>query len=111
MEAYTDFAYVYDTLMDNTPYEKWCEQVTAILQSHGIKEDLVLFLLKVRKKIFSSLCRMNSKMQLTLMSCPVFSILTKNKHKNCSIIEHIQKGNQNGKQTKPNHGNRAYNQR
>ena len=42
MEAYTDFAYVYDTLMDNTPYEKWCEQVTAILQRHGIKEDLVL---------------------------------------------------------------------
>ena len=42
MEAYTDFAYVYDTLMDNTPYEKWCEQVTAILQRHGIKEELVL---------------------------------------------------------------------
>lgn len=42
MEAYTDFAYVYDTLMDNTPYEQWCEQVTAILQRHGITEDLVL---------------------------------------------------------------------
>lgn len=42
MEAYTDFAYVYDTLMDNTPYEQWCEQVTAILQHHGITKDLVL---------------------------------------------------------------------
>lgn len=42
MEAYTDFAYVYDTLMDNTPYEQWCEQLMAILHRHGIKKDLVL---------------------------------------------------------------------
>lgn len=42
MEAYTDFAYVYDTLMDETPYEKWCEQVTSILERNGIKKDLVL---------------------------------------------------------------------
>lgn len=42
MEAYTDFACVYDTLMDNTPYEQWCEQVTAILQRYGITRDLVL---------------------------------------------------------------------
>ncbi len=42
MEAYTDFAYVYDTLMDETPYEKWCEQVTSILEKNGIRKDLVL---------------------------------------------------------------------
>lgn len=24
MEAYTDFAGVYDELMDDTPYEEWC---------------------------------------------------------------------------------------
>lgn len=42
MEAYTDFALVYDTLMDNTPYEEWCERVMAILKGHGIKNDLVL---------------------------------------------------------------------
>ncbi len=42
MEAYTDFADVYDIFMDNTPYEDWCEQVVAILKQHGIKEDLVL---------------------------------------------------------------------
>lgn len=42
MEAYTDFAYVYDTLMDETPYAKWCEQVTSILEKNGIKKDLVL---------------------------------------------------------------------
>ncbi len=42
MEAYTDFALVYDTLMDNTPYEVWCERVISILKENGIKNDLVL---------------------------------------------------------------------
>lgn len=42
MEAYTDFALVYDTLMDNTPYEEWCGRVTSILKETGIKNDLVL---------------------------------------------------------------------
>ena len=42
MEAYTDFALVYDTLMDNTPYEEWCERVTSILKENGITNDLVL---------------------------------------------------------------------
>lgn len=43
MEAYTDFSLVYDLLMDNTPYETWCEQVTAILQRQGIGSgELVL---------------------------------------------------------------------
>ena len=26
-EIYTDFARVYDELMDNTPYEMWCERL------------------------------------------------------------------------------------
>ncbi len=42
MEAYTDFAYVYDTLMDNTPYEEWCVRITDILRGAGIEKDLVL---------------------------------------------------------------------
>ena len=42
MEAYTDFALVYDTLMDNTPYKEWCERITGILQKYGIENDLVL---------------------------------------------------------------------
>lgn len=42
MEAYTDFALVYDTLMDNTPYKEWCERITDILQQYGIENDLVL---------------------------------------------------------------------
>lgn len=42
MEAYTDFALVYDTLMDNTPYEKWCEWIVHILKRYGIENDLVL---------------------------------------------------------------------
>jgi len=42
MEAYTDFAYVYDTLMDNTPYKEWCARITDILRRDGIENDLVL---------------------------------------------------------------------
>ena len=42
MEAYTDFALVYDELMDNTPYEVWCEQITAVLADNGIEKELIL---------------------------------------------------------------------
>ncbi len=33
-EAYTDFAAVYDTFMDDTPYEAWCEHLTALLDKY-----------------------------------------------------------------------------
>lgn len=34
MEAYTDFAQVYDTFMDDTPYEAWCHYLTELLEKH-----------------------------------------------------------------------------
>ena len=36
MEAYGDFAYVYDELMDSTPYEQWCERVVSLIRTYGI---------------------------------------------------------------------------
>lgn len=39
MEAYTDFAGVYDTFMDDTPYEEWCEFLDDTLVRYRIKED------------------------------------------------------------------------
>ena len=42
MEAYTEFAQVYDHFMDNVPYEAWCEGISKILTEHGISEGLVL---------------------------------------------------------------------
>lgn len=42
MEAYTEFANVYEKFMDNVPYEKWCEAICEILRSHGIEDGLVL---------------------------------------------------------------------
>ena len=39
MEAYTDFAGVYDTFMDETPYEEWCEFLDAALTRYRIKEE------------------------------------------------------------------------
>jgi len=42
MEAYSDFSYVYDTFMDETPYEEWCEFLTQMLKDAGIENGLVL---------------------------------------------------------------------
>lgn len=35
MEAYTDFARVYDTFMDDTPYGEWCDYLVELLEKHG----------------------------------------------------------------------------
>lgn len=40
MEAYTDFAGVYDIFMDETPYEEWCTFLDATLRRYRIKEDV-----------------------------------------------------------------------
>jgi len=42
MDAYTGFAGMYDTFMDNVPYEKWSENIIKILKEHGIEDGLVL---------------------------------------------------------------------
>ena len=42
MEAYTSFAQVYDTFMDNIPYEEWGEYLTGLLEEYGVKNGLVL---------------------------------------------------------------------
>lgn len=42
MEAYTSFARVYDTFMDNVPYGEWCEYVAGLLEAYEIRDGLVL---------------------------------------------------------------------
>ena len=42
MRAYTGFAAVYDTFMDNIPYEEWCEYLTGLLKEQGVTEGLLL---------------------------------------------------------------------
>ena len=42
MEAYTSFARVYDTFMDNIPYEEWCEYLTGLMREYGVMDGLVL---------------------------------------------------------------------
>lgn len=37
MEAYTDFASVYDIFMDDVPYEEWCERIVALLDKYDEK--------------------------------------------------------------------------
>lgn len=42
MEAYSDFAYVYDIFMDNTPYDKWGGFVLDRLRRAGIEDGILL---------------------------------------------------------------------
>lgn len=38
MEAYTDFATVYDTFMDETPYDVWGDFVAGLIEKYGISK-------------------------------------------------------------------------
>lgn len=38
MEAYTDFASVYDTFMDETPYEEWAEFLHSLIKEYGVSQ-------------------------------------------------------------------------
>lgn len=42
MESYTSFAKVYDTFMDNVPYDKWCTYVHELLKEYKIEEGIIL---------------------------------------------------------------------
>lgn len=42
MDAYTSFATVYDTFMDNVPYREWSEYLIGLLEEYKIHDGLVL---------------------------------------------------------------------
>ena len=42
MEAYSEFAQVYDLFMDNVPYEEWCEYLCSLLKDRNIEDGLIL---------------------------------------------------------------------
>lgn len=42
MEAYSEFARVYDLFMDNIPYEQWSDYLVSLLKKYGVEEGLVL---------------------------------------------------------------------
>lgn len=42
MDSYTSFAEVYDTFMDNVPYEEWADYLAGLLSEYGIEDGLVL---------------------------------------------------------------------
>ena len=42
MDAYASFARVYDTFMDNIPYEEWAVYLTGLLNEYGVNDGLVL---------------------------------------------------------------------
>lgn len=42
MDAYTSFASVYDTFMDNIPYEEWSKYLMGLLREYQVEDGLVL---------------------------------------------------------------------
>lgn len=38
MEAYSDFAQVYDELMDETPYEEWADFLISLIEKYGVSK-------------------------------------------------------------------------
>lgn len=40
MGVYRDFAYVYDELMDETPYEEWCERIIDAIERYGVSKPV-----------------------------------------------------------------------
>ena len=40
MEAYTDFAEVYDTFMGDVPYEEWADFIASIIQNYGVSRPV-----------------------------------------------------------------------
>lgn len=42
MDKYTDFASVYDIMMNHIPYDEWADYIDNILKQHGIDKGLVL---------------------------------------------------------------------
>ena len=42
MQAYTGFAQVYDSFMDNIPYEEWSRYLVGLLKEYGVLDGLVL---------------------------------------------------------------------
>lgn len=42
MESYTSFAKVYDTFMDNVPYDEWCTYLHELLKEYKVEEGIVL---------------------------------------------------------------------
>ncbi len=42
MASYESFAQVYDTFMDNIPYDEWCAYLHSLLTQYGVADGLVL---------------------------------------------------------------------
>lgn len=42
IEPYTDFASVYDTFMDETPYEEWCDYLVELIRKYQTDDEIKL---------------------------------------------------------------------
>lgn len=49
MEAYTNFAEVYDIFMDDTPYGEWCDYLVELIGKHGMGIEIVTDMSETRQ--------------------------------------------------------------
>ena len=62
MESYTNFAYVYDTFMDNVPYDEWCKYLVMLLKQYGVDDGIVLDMGCGTGNMTSRLCQLGYDM-------------------------------------------------
>ena len=62
MSSYTNFAYVYDTFMDNVPYDEWCDYLVSLLKEYGIDDGLILDMGCGTGNMTSRLCQLGYDM-------------------------------------------------
>ena len=91
MNSYTDFAAVYDTFMDATPYDKWCEFIADTLKRYQIQDGLVLDLGCGTGNITSRLAAMGYDMIGVDCSSQMLSVaMEKNRDGNYDILYLLQ---------------------
>lgn len=55
MEAYTDFASIYDIFMDDVPYEEWAERIVKLIADYDAKEKTDIEELKLESNLLLDL--------------------------------------------------------
>lgn len=65
MEAYTSFAKVYDTFMDETPYEEWAVRIREMIERYGVSKPCVSKAVKTGEDMDEAACETSEDSVLT----------------------------------------------
>lgn len=75
MDAYTNFAYVYDIMMGAVPYEEWAQYVKTLLEKDDIRQGARIVELGCGTGTFTmEMCKLGYKMTGIDLSCDMLSV-------------------------------------